>query len=420
MNNILVGFIISMVFLSCATKTEKINISKLTIPGTLLDNSTVKSGCGYFTDDQNGNPVLSFTAGIPDSTYLYYATYDPARKAFNLPVRIASSLGTDFHEESMNKIAYKSNGTIIAAWEIKHPTLKNKYAGSLRYAQSHDNGKTWTQAGYIHTDTSLENSRGFFDLVTLPDGEVGAVWLDGRHRLGEAGSSLFFAKTKESLGFQTDYQIAETVCQCCRTDLYTDQNQVVHITFRDIDASAKGQIRDIAYLQSTNSGDTFTTGKKISNDNWIIDGCPHTGASMATVGNSLVTTWFTSGGTPGIYTTVSTGAGQQFQDRKLLSEQGRHPQMTATDSCVYVVWDEYNPTTTHHHAGHEHNNAIPQGKNSITLMAENLSDGSITHYTIDQDGGSFPVVHAKDDIVLVAYTLNHQLIIKKVDVSQKK
>src|SRR5690606_14874943 len=138
MNNILVGFLISTVVLSCTTKTDKINISELTIPGTLLHDSNVKSGCGYFAADQNGNPVLSFTAGTSDSVFLYYATYDPARKAFNLPVRIASSLGTDFHEESMNKVAFKSNGTIVAAWEIKHPNPKNKYAGSLRYAQSHD------------------------------------------------------------------------------------------------------------------------------------------------------------------------------------------------------------------------------------------------------------------------------------------
>ncbi|HYF67468.1 MAG TPA: exo-alpha-sialidase [Ohtaekwangia sp.] len=415
MNNTLVGFLITLVLLSCTAKTEKINISDLDIPGTFLGDSTKRSGCTYFTTDHNGSPVLSFTAGTPDSTYLFYATYDTVRKSFNLPVRIAASLGTDYHEESMNKVAFKNDGTIVAAWEIKHPTPKNKYAGSLRYTQSYDDGKTWAKPAYLHTDTSAENSRGFFDLVTLPDGEVGAVWLDGRHQLGEAGSSLFFAKTKENLGFQSDYQIAETVCQCCRTDLYTDTNNVVHITFRDIDVSAKGQVRDITYLQSSNSGDTFTTGKKISNDNWIIDGCPHTGASMASVGNNLMTTWFTSGGTPGIYTTVSTGGGQQFQSRKLLSEQGRHPQMTAKDSIIYVVWDEYNPVTTHHHAGHEHNE-ISQGKNSITLMVLNVLDGSTTHYTLDQDGGSFPVVHVKDNIVLVAYTLNHQLVIKGVDV----
>lgn len=393
-------------FFCCQNRQPVIEVSQ-----PVIASGDHVAGGPYFTSDHFDNPVLCWTEGEEGKQQLWYAVYSGEEKKFVNPVSIPVSIGTGIHPESMNKIAFRKDGTVIAVVERKHPTEKNKYAGSILYAQSFDNGKSWTKEKYLHSDTVMSNSRSFFDIATLPDGEVGAVWVDSRFKSGKEGSALFFAKTSGRGGFQPDHPIGETVCECCRTDLYGDGNNL-HVVYRDIESTVKGQVRDFVHAVSTDNGATFTSSQKISPDNWLIDGCPHTGASMAVNDEGLVVAWFTGGGQPGLYLTKSLDNGTTFQSRQLLSESARHPQIATSGKNIVAVWDE---TQQHHgmHAGHSAANHTTSGVITFSILGDDQENGSLK--ISESEGAEFPVVYPVDfHLSLIAYSKNGHVITRNV------
>lgn len=367
----------------------------------------------YFTKDTSGNPVLCWTGTAAGDSVMYYSAYDQKIRTFETPIAVTPSRGTDAHGENMNKVAFRKDGTVVAVFGRKHPTEKNKYAGSILYTQSFDGGATWTKAKFIHSDTAVDNSRGFFDVTMLPDGEVGVVWLDGRLRLGSEGSSLFFAKTKGHDGFQSDMQIGETVCQCCRTDICTDPQGRTHVIYRDIESTARGTVRDFAHIVSMDSGKTFSVPRFVSNDNWIVDGCPHTGASMAVGGGQLEVVWFTAGGRPGLYYSTSLDGGTTFAPRELISGTARHPQMVSMGGVTAIIVEESESenAVAVNHGGHGEPATTP----TVVVWWRNR-DGNLARCVVDSKGGQFPTATFGDEeTLLVAYETSGGVVVKRVE-----
>src|SRR5690606_7286884 len=125
-----------------------------------------------------------------------YAIYDQEINAFNSPILVTGTEGVGTSSESMNKIAFKTDGTIISVFSKKFENEKNPYAGAIYYNMSSDNGKTWSTPQFIHSDTSHHFSRNYFDITTLKNGEVAAIWLDGRYKATEKGLALFYSNTE--------------------------------------------------------------------------------------------------------------------------------------------------------------------------------------------------------------------------------
>ena len=203
-----------------------------------------------------------------------------------------------------------------------------------------DGGETWTSEKYLHPgDTTRGLSRSFFDLVTLADGEIGAVWLDSRLTANrEDGSTLFFSKTVGDSGFLTDQAIDSGTCECCRTNLFVSENGDIHVLYRDIRSDS---IRDISHVISHDNGRTFTDPSRISRDNWVIFGCPHTGPSMGETKKGLSVVWFTMGSSPGVYQTQYDRSAQSYSERALVTRDGTHPQvLTTEDGASIYLWEE--------------------------------------------------------------------------------
>ena len=289
----------------------------------------------FLTRDEKGSPVVSWVEGEDENTCFYYARWDTKEKHFGAPIKVGVTNGLATHHESMAKIVFKADGTAFVVYQVKRPSDENRFASALFYTYSNDE-EHWSEPAFLHTDTREGIGRSFFDLAILPNGEVGAVWLDGRKKLRN-GSTLMFASTLNNQ-FQEDVEIAQQTCQCCRTDLYVDEENTVHVAFRDI---INDSIRDIVYLRSDDNGKTFSESICISNDNWIIDGCPHTGPSMASTSEGLHFFWFTLGGGDGVYSTSTSDKGEQFSKRQLLNSHARHPQAIALkNNNLAIVWDE--------------------------------------------------------------------------------
>lgn len=308
----------------------------------LLETNTTTS-CPFFTKDFKGNPVISFGKETKDKkAVLCYSLFNFSNKKFQKPIEIQSSKGVELHGENAPKIIFKPNKEIIAVWGIDNASEKKKYSGLINYSQSFDNGKSWTKATPLVKNTASIDQR-YFDIDLLPNGEVAIIWLDSRTKTEDEGSTLYYAETKGTSGFQNEKPIAETTCQCCRTDLFISKNGTINAAFRDI---INDEIRDMVLTYSTDKGKTFSKPNRISPDNWKINGCPHTGPTMTENENGLHFAWYTSGGGSGVFYNNSADYGKSFTKREIVSNKpsAKHPQITTLDNKeVLIVWDE---TTT--------------------------------------------------------------------------
>ncbi|WP_432709986.1 hypothetical protein [Pedobacter sp.] len=317
-------------------------------------NKTSSHAVGaYFTKDHKGNPVLCWSEKENEQApfQLKYAVYDAVAQDFSAPVTVAGSAGCSTGAESMGKIAFKADGTVFALYGKRFEQEKNPFAGAIYYTVSLDHGKTWARESFLHTDTSHHYGRGFFDVTTLTDGELAAIWLDGRFGKTVKGSTLFFARTEKGKGFVQERVLDKGTCECCRTNILKDAAGNIHVAYRSIMSSSElseKQVRDMAYLYSADRGKTFSAGKTISYDNWEINGCPHSGPSLASTPESIHALWFTAGGAPGIYY-AQADEGSVFQKRRLISATGRHPQMVTLGinqlALVYENTIEQEPKT---------------------------------------------------------------------------
>ncbi len=322
--------------------TDKIKPEPIQKELTVKQSTRISTGKSladspFLTVNHQNKAVISWVEGEGENAYLYFSISEDNGKTFAAPIAVTPTNGLTAHKETMPKLAFKEDGTILAVYQRRTPTLTNRFAGAIYYTLSADDGKTWSEPNYLHTDTSEGVGRSFFDISTLPDGEIGAVWLDGRKRQRD-GSTLCFAKTSNNNGFGKDIEIGQKTCQCCRTDIFIDNQDKLHVAYRDI---INDSIRDIVHLSSLDNGISFTESTRISEDNWVIYGCPHTGPSITNSINGVSFFWFTSGGTDGVYSTHLTKSNNKFDERELINPHARHPQaITLENGTLVLAWDE--------------------------------------------------------------------------------
>jgi len=297
------------------------------------------ASCPAFTKDAKGNVVMSWIRTISDSQRLLcYAISTDEGKTFGHPVNVTSSTNIHPHAENLPKLLFKPSGEIIAAWGASNPSPKNAYTGLICYAQSFDSGKTWSNTKRLVSDTSSYDQR-YFDMALLPGGEAAIVWLDNSNKQAMDGSDLYFAKTAGNGGFQQRKRIAQSCCECCRTAMLVDGDDI-HILFRGI---VKDSIRDIVHIVSADEGAQFSIPKRISNDNWIINGCPHSGPAITKNDKGLHCAWYSMGTGKGVFYCNSADNGNNFSPKDTVSfgPTARHAQIaTLTDNDIAVVWDQ--------------------------------------------------------------------------------
>lgn len=139
-------------------------------------------------------------------------------------------------------------------------------------------------------------------------------------------------------GFGTGRLISQPCCQCCRTSLYVDKKGGIHALYRGI---IEDSIRDMVHMVSTNGGKSFSEPKRINEDNWVLNACPHTGPAMTENSDGLHFAWFTGAKDKGCYYTKTRDNGKSFAMRDSVSALGSHPQIASLASGeLLIVWDE--------------------------------------------------------------------------------
>lgn len=387
MKYILILTITIVVFSSCKTGNGELNLN--TSESVLID--TIPGSCPYLTKDSKGNVLLSWVRSNNDSSSIFCYTRSTDGKTFSAAVAIPSSTNIHPHAENLPKIIAKPSGELIALWGAANPNPMNKYSGLVFYSQSFDDGKTWSNAKQLTTDTASFDQR-YYDVALLPDGEAGIIWLDNRKATTKDGSGLYFARTVGANGFQKEQRISQLCCQCCRTQLFIDTKGGIHAIYRGI---VNDSIRDMMHIVSNNNGKTFTNPIRISNDNWVLKGCPHTGPSMTENNNGLHFAWFTGAGKKGCYYTNSSNNGQRFSIADSVSSNGSHPQLTTlSNGTLMLVWDE----------AVEFNNKPVKRIATQVRKANGTSIGK-TFLTSDSSVASYPVITSlASNKTLVVYT----------------
>ncbi|HLC83971.1 MAG TPA: sialidase family protein [Bacteroidia bacterium] len=307
---------------------------------TISSDTISNTSCPYLTKDNKGNIVMSWVKEVNDSTaFMCYALSKDAGQSFGEITEIKVSKGVHPHSENLPKLLFKPSGEIIAMWGVSNINPKSSYSGLVYYSQSFDEGKTWVDPIALVKDTSAYDQR-YFDMELLPNGEAMVIWLDNRCEKEKEGSTLFCAVTSEKNGFLNEKSIGETCCPCCRTDLFIDSKGTIHASYRDI---INDSIRDMVQLVSLDNGSTFSQPIRISADNWVINGCPHTGPTVAENKTGLHFAWYTMGGGEGVFYCRSSDFGKTFSERDTVSNNpsAKHPQITALpNGNIAIAWDE--------------------------------------------------------------------------------
>lgn len=334
MRNYLVALAICFSFFSCNTEQQKANRENI------LSDTSHEAVTPLFGKDHLGQPYIWWIEkSVDKKNILVFASSKDQGASFEKAMSIPVTSGcNDGHGQGMPRLIFKKDGTMLVVYHKKEATEENPYAGKIYYSQSYDQGKTWEAPLLLHQDTLKENSHGFPALTLLPNGEVAAIWLDGRNKLPY--SEMFLSRTEGKKGFLKEMKIGGPTCQCCKLDFYADKEQRVHILYRGI---MENDIRDIMHMASLDSGKAFSIPSRISEDDWKIKGCPHAGPGMVLHRDSLHYVWFTMGGGDGIFYCRSDKEGKQFSKRENLAKGiSKYPQIISLEETKLVLtWQEY-------------------------------------------------------------------------------
>lgn len=375
-------------------------ISK-TIP---LSDPSKTGATPRFTTDQRGRPVLSWVEKEGEKNQFFFSVSNDNGKTFGDKVAIGAPSNCSVHAEGMPRIAFKSDGTIYATFELKKPTKEAARASDLMYITSNDNGQTWSSPKALHRDTTPGKGHSFSDVARLPNGELGFVWLDDK--LGKyEGRSVKFVQTLPNGGFSEEVVVDSNACQCCRTVVFVDHSGHIHLTYRDLNADGT---RDMSHCVSNDGGHTFSIPKLVHSDLWKINACPHTGPSMTQVEKDLFVSWFSGTSANHEAGIRIAKLGQEKLYSSELSVRAKHPQSAAYQGSLAVVWDESMEKNDRYFS-----------KIALRFIHKNGAEKT-TYLTTDFDNASYPVLLSTSQGLLVAYELQKPnqepiIVVSKID-----
>ncbi|OJY91675.1 MAG: hypothetical protein BGP13_07745 [Sphingobacteriales bacterium 40-81] len=386
MRNIIYIFLAAFIF-SCNAKEKTTRHIAFHGLGTSRD-SAFSGSCPYLFKAGDSAVLISWLRDVSDTqAVLCYAIADNGVD-FGATVVVPGSDNAHPHGENLPRVIKTPDGKILATWGAANPNPKNPYSGIVYYSWSLDDGKNWTAPQTLSRDTNSIDQR-YFDIEILKDNTVGIIWLDNRKQTDKEGSSLYFATFNENNVTDNERAIDATACQCCRTDLFADKQGNLHAVYRKI---INDSIRDMVHTVSADNGKTFSVPERISPDNWVINGCPHTGPAIAQTSEGLSFAWYTLGNGSGVFYADSKDNGKTFSKRDAVSAKpsAKHPQIAiAKTGEQLIVWDE----------GASHGNRI-----GIEVRSAGGKKLKTDYLTDSTSYASFPVIRSLGNGFIVAYS----------------
>ncbi|WP_263409709.1 sialidase family protein [Terriglobus tenax] len=251
------------------------------------------------------------------------------------------------------------------------------------------------------TDTSYT---GFASFTVAPNGDIYAVWLDGRAPASAPGTfSVYLARsTDKGMSFQPNVRVATTSCPCCRPAAAIAPDGTVYVAYRHVYDDNE---RDIALVTSHDGGQHFGEPVRVSTDRWKLFGCPESGPVVAVQNNQPLVSWYTaSEQKPGIRFAASTDGGRTFGPARQVSEgilSANHPYLSQReDGSIAISFSgraagqtgTWSPLVPYLYSV----NAKGALSRAATLPSV-LSGGRYPAAAIAQDGATYVVWSSEDD-----------------------
>jgi hypothetical protein len=322
----------------------------ITLAATVgLSTATGREGTLQFTFEPTGRVLVKgsypqlgvrasgdlFLLRLKDRN-LWLQTSSDGGDSFDEGVRVNDSEEVASHAENTPLMIVRSMREFYVLWTAED----GHDHSSLRLATSTNWGRSFGKS--IPVDPTGMASQSFYTLAVGPDGAVYAAWLDGRDRgQGKSGSSaLYVAKsTNRGQSFEKSVRVALNVCPCCRPSIAFTDAKTLHVGWRGV---INDDIRDIFIGTSNDGGATFSTPARVAEDNWRINGCPHSGPSLATMDGKLFAAWRTVTGDRGrVYIASSGDNGTRFSakvEADASLHDANHPQLLALEGSLGLAF----------------------------------------------------------------------------------
>lgn len=230
-------------------------------------------------------------------------------------------------------IAIAPDQTVLVGWTARVES-ESGHATDIYLSSSKDHGQTFGAPVKVNDD-SKPADHGMHSLTVGKDGRIYVAWLDERnvapmkdikmdakttgHHM-ESNREVFVAASNDGgRSFAKNQRVATNVCPCCKTALTTTTDGRLYLSWRQV---LPGDFRHIAVASSPDQGKTFTEPRIVSDDQWVLAGCPVSGATLfAGDDGSVRVLWYSEGknGQTGLYSSRITDNGATFGPRELVA-----------------------------------------------------------------------------------------------------
>jgi hypothetical protein len=262
-----------------------------------------------------------FLLKVEDGNLWLHASFDGG-DSFEAPIRVnGDETPVSSHAESQPQLRVRGMREFYVVWQSEADG-----ASKLLLASSVDWGQSFSKP--VAVDSASSASQSFFNVSVSPQGHVYVAWLDGRDRAKTGGSAVYQARsTDRGSTFQKSVRVGLDVCPCCRPSIAFSGSSTVHVSWRSVFAN---NVRDMVVATSNDGGQTWGDPLRVAEDNWSINGCPHSGAAMATLGDRLFISWHTvRDGRSELYLAYSDDGGRTFSSRQSLAGELLSPNHSA-------------------------------------------------------------------------------------------
>jgi hypothetical protein len=311
----------------------------------------------------------------------------------SVPVRVNDVDGDAApHAQAPAQVAAGPDGHVYVVWHNETPIEGRRFpASDLRFARSSDGGRTFERAITVNDDAAgPPTSHTFQDLLVTREGTVVVSWIDSRSREdegphhgaagghggdavtggdpaaggdavvggdpvaggaatdpgpGRRGPEIRVARSTDGgRSFSASAVVSVDACPCCRTAMAAGPDGAIYLAWRHI---FDGSVRDIVVARSDDGGVHFGTPRRVHEDGWVFDGCPHAGPSLAVTPDGVLhVAWYTGReGAAGLYRTTSSDRGETFGPARAVLTGDWVPPSTARlsaaeDGSVWLAWED--------------------------------------------------------------------------------
>ena len=292
--------------------------------------NTFGNTCAQLLIDPNGNPQIIM--GKPNEG-LYFVSSDEG--SFGIPQVIPTGENISIMNSNGPNVARLGNKIGIVYREV--------FMGitSLKFIQSVDNGTSWEESIDIFTSENQSFSIPMLSydsngnpFIVSKIGESPEI-IEGFIRSIDGGLSFLpFVNVHSDLG-------EGVTCECCPSNPLYYNDRYYNIFRRNED-----NLRDFWIVSSSNGVD-WDEQLDIDPIDWMINGCPSSGASSSILQDGRILTAFMSGGnsSPKIYLNVfDTSIGADLGTTELSTNQvpnQNYPSLASGFSHTAIAWEEF-------------------------------------------------------------------------------